>query len=268
MTIKPTLVNPALPPKSTILITGVNGLIGSHCVDQALAAGFKVRGTVREIKRCTWMNEHFDKAYKPGLLELVEVDDVYQKGYLNEAVKGISAVIHTVPSKFSAGITEIEPATTMEITSVIAALEAANNEPSVKRFVLTSSAWAAGSPMANTPYTLTRESFNENAVRQAYATDPAPNGLQMYMALKTRMEQEAWKWIREHQPAFVFNSVLPDTTMGHIIDPENQSLKTTGGLVKVLYDGGPDMIIGFMRIIGPQWYLGTADCGRLHLIGE
>ena len=55
--------------------------------------------------------------------------------------------------------------------------------------------------------------------------------------------------------------------MGHILEPSKQNLKTTGSLVKVLYDGGPDWPIGLMRRIGPQWFIDTVDCGRLHLIG-
>jgi hypothetical protein len=43
------------------------------------------------------------------------------------------------------------------------------------------------------------------------------------------------------------NSQRSCTVMGNIISLENQSLKTTGGLVKARYDGGPEMVIDFMR---------------------
>ncbi|KAJ5744216.1 hypothetical protein N7533_009086 [Penicillium manginii] len=44
---------------SRTLITGTNGFIGSHVVDQLLSLGYLVRGTVRESK--PWLNELFDQ---------------------------------------------------------------------------------------------------------------------------------------------------------------------------------------------------------------
>lgn len=42
-------------------MTGCNGFIGSHVVDQLLMLGYLVRGTVRELK--PWLNEFFDQKY-------------------------------------------------------------------------------------------------------------------------------------------------------------------------------------------------------------
>ena len=36
---------------STILVTGGSGFIGGHCIVQLLAAGHRVRTTVRDLKR-------------------------------------------------------------------------------------------------------------------------------------------------------------------------------------------------------------------------
>lgn len=36
---------------ATVLITGGSGFIGSHCIVQALAAGYQVRTTVRKLDR-------------------------------------------------------------------------------------------------------------------------------------------------------------------------------------------------------------------------
>src|SRR6476659_6737265 len=36
---------------STVLVTGGSGFIGSHCIVQLLAAGHRVRTTVRSLKR-------------------------------------------------------------------------------------------------------------------------------------------------------------------------------------------------------------------------
>ena len=36
---------------STVLVTGGSGFIGSHCILQLLAAGYRVRTTVRSLGR-------------------------------------------------------------------------------------------------------------------------------------------------------------------------------------------------------------------------
>lgn len=81
------LKTPAIPLGSTILVTGANGLVGSHVVDQSLSHGYKVRGAVRDLAKSKWLQEHFDAKYGPGLFELIKVDTF--AGPYDDAVKGI-----------------------------------------------------------------------------------------------------------------------------------------------------------------------------------
>ena len=77
-----------IPKGSLVLVTGANGFLGSHVVDQALAAGFNVRGTVRSEGRGGWTKEYFSKKYGAGRYELVVVPNMAVKGAFDEAVKG------------------------------------------------------------------------------------------------------------------------------------------------------------------------------------
>lgn len=85
-----TIENPALPPDSVVLITGVNGLVGSHVADQVLLHGYKVRGAVRNAKKNGWMVDFFGSRYGQGKFELVEIPDLTKEGAFVEAVKGRS----------------------------------------------------------------------------------------------------------------------------------------------------------------------------------
>lgn len=190
----------AVDPGTTILITGGNGLVGSHCVNETLAAGYKVRTTVRDAKRCNWMKELFGTKY-PGKFQLF---DAYADEYLDDAVKGVSTVIHTVPTDASFMGTAPEPATSREIKTVIQALEGAKKESGVKRFVLTSSTWAAGPCNATEPYTFDQSSCNEYSIKRAYSTESPGDGLQIFMSVKARLEQEAWKWVKKKQARICF----------------------------------------------------------------
>jgi nucleoside-diphosphate-sugar epimerase len=65
-----------LPQGSTILVTGANGYISSHVINQLLKYGYKARGTVRDVEKSAWLQEHFDKEYGTGNFELVEVKEI------------------------------------------------------------------------------------------------------------------------------------------------------------------------------------------------
>jgi len=80
--------NPAVPQGSTVLVTGVNGFIGSHVADQFLQYGFKVRGTVRDTSKNAWIRTYFEKTYGPGTFELVSVPDMTAEGAYDEVTKG------------------------------------------------------------------------------------------------------------------------------------------------------------------------------------
>ena len=82
--------SPRIPKGSWILVTGVNGLVASHTAVQALEAGYKVRGTMRDESKAQWMKEKLDKDYGPGNFELVVVKDLAADGAFDEAIKGWS----------------------------------------------------------------------------------------------------------------------------------------------------------------------------------
>ena len=79
---------PVIPPGSIILVTGVNGFIGSHVADQLIQAGYIVRGTTRNIAKAAGVRDMFDAQYGGGKLEVVVVEDMAEPGAFEEACKG------------------------------------------------------------------------------------------------------------------------------------------------------------------------------------
>ena len=71
------------------LVTGANGFIAMHVVDQLLKQGHHVRGTVRSLKD----KEKVDALSKLGPIELIEANLLDQDS-LRRAVKGIDIVMH------------------------------------------------------------------------------------------------------------------------------------------------------------------------------
>ncbi|EEB96306.1 hypothetical protein MPER_04580, partial [Moniliophthora perniciosa FA553] len=79
-----------------VLITGATGFIGSHIVSQLLAKNVKVRAVVRSASK---VKSIFPNA--GSQLEIVEIPSLLDDH--TEALRGVSAVIHTAVPAFFKG---------------------------------------------------------------------------------------------------------------------------------------------------------------------
>jgi nucleoside-diphosphate-sugar epimerase len=78
----------AIQPGATVFVTGANGLIGSHIIDQLLKIGYNVRGAVRSVDKCKWLADYFQERYAGVTFDMIEVPDMTVDGCYDEAVKG------------------------------------------------------------------------------------------------------------------------------------------------------------------------------------
>jgi nucleoside-diphosphate-sugar epimerase len=98
------------------------------------------------------------------------------------------------------------------ISFAVAAIKAAYAEPSVKRFVFTSSSSAAVVSLPDVPgVKVNEESWSEGAVEKAWADPPYTPERRgaVYAASKVQSEQAVWKYHKEHRsekPDLVVNT--------------------------------------------------------------
>ncbi|KAF5640148.1 aldehyde reductase II [Fusarium sp. NRRL 25303] len=262
------LDNPAIPKGSLVLVTGVNGLLGSHVAKQFLEYGYKVRGTVRDVEKNSWLTAAFDKQYGPGNFELVAVPDLTDDKALTGAAKGTAVIAHTASiMTMDADPNNVIPAV---INFAVAAIKAAYAASSVKRFVFTSSSSAAVVSQRDVPgVKVTEESWSEGAIKKAWADPPYTPDRRgaVYAASKAQAEQAIWKYHKEHhseKPELVVNTVLPNFNWGPSIDPnpEHQGYPSSSGLPVLLFKG---QVTPFHSLIVPQYYIDVEDTGRLHV---
>jgi len=259
--------SPALPAGALILVTGANGFIGSHVVDQFLLAGYQVRGTVRNAKKCSWLQELFDTRYEKGRFEMIEVSEFGKEGALDKALEGTAGVAHTA-SDLSFG-SDPNVVITPVVELCVTILKAASKVPTIKRFVYTSSSTAVTLPIPNKKFTINVDTWNEDCVKQAWAPPPyeQSRGYAVYGASKMQAEQALWKFEKEYHPGFVLNTVLPDTTFGASIDLKHQGHPSTSGFVASLAKGGREEFEFLMNLLPPQYFVDVQDAARLHVIG-
>jgi nucleoside-diphosphate-sugar epimerase len=117
-------------------------------------------------------------------------------------------------------------------------LRTAANQPTVKSFVLTSSSSACTTAPNTNIVVLDKDTWNEQSVEQAYSLpDSHPmKPWQIYSASKTLVEQAAWKFVKEENPGFILNTVLPCANFGPILDSKQTA--STAGWVRDAYTKG------------------------------
>ncbi|RDW88391.1 hypothetical protein BP6252_00423 [Coleophoma cylindrospora] len=252
---------PAIPEGSLVLVTGVNGYIASHVADQILEAGYKVRGTSRTLEKGNAVKAALEKKHGAGKVEIVVVEDMEKEGAFDEAVKGVSGVVHVASNmSFDCDPYKVIPGVIAGVNNV---LTSAAKESGVQRFVYTSSSTAATRPKRNQKFTITKDSWNTEDIETAWK--PAPydpsRAMAVYGASKAQGEQELWKFMAEKKPGFVANAVLPNANFGPLTFPTQFGSTTTW--VFSVYDGNLDPV----RHVAPQYFVDVRDTARLHVAG-
>jgi nucleoside-diphosphate-sugar epimerase len=153
----------------------------------------------------------------------------------------------------------------MVLSGVKNALTAAARNPSVKRFVYTSSSAAVTAPIVNKKFHVDVSTWNDADVEAAWASPPYNDDrkLAVYAASKTLAEKECWRFIREEKPAFILNAVLPNCNIGRILSKEQPA--STGGWYKKMWEGDAETLKLLRDQFPPQHYVNVTDTALLHL---
>lgn len=202
---------------ATILITGATGLIGFRILLSALAEGHNVRFTARsEEKAKTVLSNPAVSKLAPGSrLEAAIVPDLAAEGALDDALRGVTHVVHAgspVPSEQTTDPAAqlFEPTVRMGAGLLASALAA----PGVRRVVVTSSNAANfGQTTAPPPGT----SRISSATRPPMP-DPLPttfdSGFQAYVMGKLVALLQAEEFVRTRNPHFSLAHVMPSYVYG------------------------------------------------------
>ncbi|KAF6781347.1 aldehyde reductase [Colletotrichum sojae] len=131
----------------------------------------------------------------------------------------------------------------------------------LNRFVFTSSSFAVTQPRPGKVFTLTAESFNDEAVERVKT--PGADGETVYSASKVEAERALSRWVEESRTSLVVNTVQPNANIGPLINAEKQGYPTSAKWVKKLWDHDYDSLKG----TPPQHFINVQDDARLHVIG-
>ncbi|MGH3761167.1 SDR family oxidoreductase [Actinophytocola sp.] len=165
-----------------VLVTGATGFVAGHCIEDLLAHGHSVRGTVRSLvdpARVAHLR------VLGGDLELVEADLTDDSGW-PAAVDGVDAVLH-VASPLPATPPRDEDELVRPAVDGTLRILRASAAAGVRRVVLTSSVAAINSGHARDDHRLRTEADWSNVDE----CSPYPKS-------KTLAERTAWQFAKEH----------------------------------------------------------------------
>jgi dihydroflavonol-4-reductase len=207
-----------------VLLTGISGFLGGHIALQLLAAGYTVRGSVRNLDKAdkvrATLARHGADVTK---LEFVALDLLSDKGW-RQAMDGCRYLQHTA-SPFVVKMPDdkmelIRPAIEGTERALDAALAAG-----AEHVVLTSSmaAIAYGHDKSRTtPFTADDW------------TDLDGRDVNAYIESKTRAERRAWEIMRAAGQERRLTTINPSAILGPLLDDDPG---TSAGLVLRLLDG-------------------------------
>ena len=223
---------------STILVTGGSGFIGSHSILQLLAAGYRVRTTVRSLKREGDVRAMLKQggADADDRLSFIAADLENDAGW-PQAVAGCEYVLH-VASPFPQTVPKHEDELIVPAREGALRVLRVSRDAKVKRVVLTSSFAAIGyghKPQA--------APFDEKSW-----TDPEGVEVLPYVKSKTLAERAAWDFIAKEGGGLELSVVNPVAVFGPVLGPD---YSTSILLVQRMMDGA---LPGC-----PQLYFGAVD---------
>jgi nucleoside-diphosphate-sugar epimerase len=193
-----------------VLVTGGSGFVGAHCIDQLLRAGYRVRTTVRNLKREPDVRAMLTVAGSPrqDALSFVAADLNADAGW-NEAVDGCRFVLH-VASPFPMSTPKDENDLIIPAREGTLRVLRAARDAGVERVVLTSSTAAVSYGHTSHPAPFDETDWTDLNGR------PVP----AYQKSKTLAERAAWDFIAREGRGLELSVINPVGIFGPALGPD------------------------------------------------
>jgi nucleoside-diphosphate-sugar epimerase len=224
---------------STILVTGGSGFIGSHAILQLLAAGHRVRTTVRSPRREGDARAMLmEGGAEPGdRLSFIAADLEKDAGW-PEAVAGCEYVLH-VASPLPPNLPKHEDELIVPAREGTLRVLRASRDAGVKRVVLTSSfaAIGYGQKERSTPFT------------EKDWTDPNGDDVAPYTKSKTLAERAAWDFLAKERGGLELSVINPVGVFGPVLGPDySASILLVQRMMDGAMPGTPRLYFGVVDV--------------------
>lgn len=222
-----------------VLVTGGSGFLGAHCIAHLLTAGYRVRTTVRSLKREADVRAMLTVAgVEPrDTLSFVEADLLSDAGWAGAAA-GCDYVLH-VASPFPLGVPKNEDELIVPARDGALRVLRAARDAGVKRVVLTSSFAAVGYGHPQTTRPFTEEDW----------TNLEGDDVRAYVKSKAIAERAAWDFIEREGGTLELSVVNPVGIVGPVLGPDySTSIALVQQLMSGAVPGIPNLHFGLVDV--------------------
>ncbi|MDC8099763.1 SDR family oxidoreductase [Chryseobacterium rhizosphaerae] len=223
--------------KETVLVTGGSGFIACYCMITLLNNGYKVKATLRSLKKSELVKKMLQEGGIHSFedLSFAEADLLDEKSW-ERAAEGCQYVIHTAsPTPHTDAETEDDFVTPAK-NGLLFVMRAAK-KAGVKRVVLTSAFGAVSyGTIKNTPYTEEDWTIINDTVFP-------------YQRSKTISEKAAWDFIKNEGNGMELSVVNPTTVMGPVLSEDYaHSIQIIRQMLNGKMQGCPKLITGYVDV--------------------
>lgn len=229
----------------TVCVTGASGFIASRVVEELLARGYHVHGTVRSTKDLSKYSYLTDLPGAGKRLKLFAAD-LLSDGSFDAAIKGCQVVFH-MASPYTLSPEDprkdlVDPA----VNGTINVLKTAK-KLGVKRVVLTSSMAAiSDEPVEGKIFTEDDWNDKSSLTRNAY-----------YYS-KAEAERAAWRFVESEKPGFDLVVINPYMVIGPSLSP---GLNASNAIFRDLLKGSYPVIMNL------NWgFVDVRDAAKAHVL--
>jgi len=207
-----------------VLVTGGSGFVGIHAILQLLQKGYKVKTTLRSLKRKDDILAMLKTGGIRSFEHLIFVEaDLTKDDNWNEAVKDCTYVLHIASPILLALPKDENEMIRPAVDGTLRVLKAAR-DAGVKRVVMTSNFGAVGYSHRDP----------QMPINEAEWTDPNEKGLSSYNKSKVMAERAAWDFMEREGGNLELSVINPVGIFGPALGPD---LSSGFELVKNLLDG-------------------------------
>ena len=195
--------------KPLALLTGPNGFVGAHVLDQLLASGYRVRGTVRSLDKASFFRKKY--AHRGADLSFAIVPDIQLPHALDAAAADADYICHIASPYFTSSIDPIKELVEPAVDGTKNVIASALESEKLKRLTIMSS-FASVVDLEKNPrpgYTYTSSDWNPVTLEQA-----KKDGYWGYHASKTFAERAAWDLWKEAKPSWDLVTFCPPMVYG------------------------------------------------------